>query len=79
MMQTIKSTQTDTDLDKLVACGDIIFYRYSDVHYTNHPDYQSVVITLPSGNKLCVYSSSTPAPESSYLTFEFVDKDVKLT
>jgi hypothetical protein len=69
-MKINKQAQTDPDLDELVASGDALSYEYCDVDVTGDDrikPYQSAVITLPSGNKLCIYSSS---PESSYLSFE---------
>lgn len=70
-MKINQQAQTDPNLDELVELGDIVSYTYDECDLQDTP-YESAVITLPSGNKLCIYSSSTPAPESSYLSFEVI-------
>lgn len=76
-------TIKDEELDKLVESGDISSYSYQEVQppawRLDQPSYHSLVMYFPSGNKLVAFSFSTPAPESSGLTFEYVDKSVKLT
>ena len=58
---------SDEDLDKLVESGEIVSYSYVEGDY---PLSQSIALEFPSGRKLGVHSWSTPAPESSGLSFE---------
>jgi hypothetical protein len=70
----------DPDLDRLVAEGDIESYGYAEIRgHGREADYHSIVLHFKSGNKLAIHSWSTPAPESSGLSCEYIDRSVKLS
>lgn len=63
----------DDDLDKLVSSGAIVDYTFTeDSAGWRGVESQTLEITFPGGQKLLVWSWSTPAPESSGLSVEAI-------
>lgn len=65
------ATLEDQELDKLVSSGAIMGYNFTE-DYERGIGSQSLEITFPGGQKLLVWSWSTPAPESSGLSVEAI-------
>lgn len=65
------ATLEDDDLEALVSSGAILSYNFTE-DYERGIGSQSLEITFPGGQKLLVWSWSTPAPESSGLSFEAI-------